>query len=626
MERTTAVNPWDLGVIGGYFLLVLAVGLWSLRRGNRSTLSGYFLAGRSMAWGPVGASLFASNIGSGHFVGLAGTGAAGGIAVGGFEWSGMFIVLLLGWVFVPIYLRAGVSTMPEYLGKRFGGGRIRLYLALLSLGLYISTKISVDMYSGAIFIQEALGWDLYAAVGALLAVTALYTVTGGLTALMYADLVQTLIIVVGASVLAGYALGAVGGYEGLVERYPLALPPNVTGPCGRPRPDAFHLLRHPSTGDLPWPGLLLGLGIISAWYWCTDQVIVQRCLAGRSLTHVRAGCVVCGYLKVLPMFLMVLPGMAARVLFPEVVGCADAQGCRRACGTPVGCSNVAYPRLVLGLLPPGLRGLMLAVVLAALMSSLASIFASAGALFTLDVYQRLRPRAAPRHLLMAGRLWVAAMVGLSLAWLPVVEAARGGQLFEYIQAIASYLAPPVAAVFFLAVFVPRVNEPGAFWGLLGGLGLGLARLVPEFALGTGTCASPGRCPPLVCGLHYLHFAALLFLATAFIVIAVSLCYPPIPRQHLHRLVFSLRHSQEPRIDLDRKSPKDGAGEVQLQDVEAEPSGQGAEPGGQGVESPEAKGGAQALATPPQDPVWSRVVDVNALILMGVAFFLWGYFA
>ncbi|XP_064557100.1 sodium/glucose cotransporter 2-like, partial [Zonotrichia leucophrys gambelii] len=393
-------DPWDLGVIGGYFLLVMAVGLWSLRRRGGRSLSGYFLAGRSMSWAPVGASLFASNIGSGHFVGLAGTGAAGGIAVGGFEWSGMFIVLLLGWVLDCG--RVQVSTMPEYLGRRFGGGRIRLYLALLSLGLYVSTKISVDMYSGALFIREALGWDLYGSVGALLGITALYTVTGGLTALMFADLVQTLIIIAGASVLAGYALGAVGGYQGLLERYPLALPPNSSGPCGRPRPDAFNLLRDPSTGDLPWPGLLLGLGIISAWYWCTDQVIVQRCLAGRSLTHVRAGCVVCGYLKVLPMFLMVLPGMAARVLFPDVIGCADPQGCSRACGSALGCSNVAYPRLVLSLLPPGLRGLMLAVVLAALMSSLASIFASSAALFTLDVYRKLRPGAGPRHLLLAG--------------------------------------------------------------------------------------------------------------------------------------------------------------------------------------------------------------------------------
>ncbi|XP_054252580.1 sodium/glucose cotransporter 2-like [Indicator indicator] len=583
-----------------------------------------------MAWGPVGASLFASNIGSGHFVGLAGTGAAGGIAVGGFEWSGMFIVLLLGWIFVPIYMRAGVSTMPEYLGLRFGGSRIRLYLALLSLGLYIATKISVDMYSGAIFIQEALGWDLYASVGVLLGVTAIYTVTGGLAALMFADLLQTFIIVAGASVLAAYALGAVGGYEGLLQRYPLAAPRNLSGACGRPRPDAFHLLRDPSSGDLPWPGLLLGLGIISAWYWCTDQVIVQRCLAGRSLLHVRAGCVVCGYLKVLPMFLMVLPGMAARVLFPEVVGCADAQRCRRACGAPAGCSNVAYPRLVVTLLPPGLRGLMLAVVLAALMSSLASIFASAGALFTLDVYQKLRPRAGPKQLLLAGRLWVVAMVGLSLAWLPVVEAARGGLLFDYIQAVASYLAPPVAAVFFLAVFVPRVNEPGAFWGLLGGLGLGLLRLVPEVTLGTGSCGAPGGCPQVLCGLHYLHFAVLLFLASGAITLGVSFCFPPIPQCHLHRLVFSLRNSQEPRIDLGQESSKEAPGEVQLQDMEAEPGGPRPNPIGGGAEPPGGEGVASARAPPPPPPPadrgWNRVVNLNALLLMAVAAFLWGYFA
>ncbi|XP_068779325.1 sodium/glucose cotransporter 2-like [Struthio camelus] len=601
---TVAVTPWDLGVIGGYFGLVIAVGLWSLRRGNRSTVSGYFLAGRNMAWGPVGASLFASNIGSGHFVGLAGTGAAGGIAVGGFEWNAMFIVLLLGWVFVPIYLNAGVMTMPEYLRKRFGGSRIQLYLSLLSLLLYISTKISVDMYSGALFIQEALGWDLYVSVGALLGVTAVYTVTGGLAALMYADVVQTFIILTGASVLAGYALSAVGGYGGLRQRYPLALAPNATGPCARPRPDAFHLLRPPGTGDLPWPGLLLGLAIVSAWYWCTDQVIVQRCLAGRSLTHVRGGCILCGYLKVLPMFLMVLPGMAARVLFPGVVGCADPQGCGRACGSPAGCSNLAYPRLVARLLPPGLRGLMFAVVLAALMSSLASIFASAGALFTLDVYRRLRPRAGSRELLLAGRLWIGALVGLSLAWLPVVRGAQGGRLFDYIQAVASYFAPPIAAVFFLAVFVPRVNEPGAFWGLLGGLALGLARMVPEFALGPDSCGAPGRCPPLVCGLHYLHFAIGLFLATGLLVVAVSLCHPPIPRHHLHRLVFSLRHSREPRVDLDQEPP------VQLQDLEAEP--RPAPP--------------PASAPPPEAPAWRRLVDLNAVAMMAAAVFLWAYFA
>uniref|UniRef100_A0A8V0X3J2 Sodium/glucose cotransporter 2 n=1 Tax=Gallus gallus TaxID=9031 RepID=A0A8V0X3J2_CHICK len=723
------VDPWDLGVVGGYFLCVFAVGLWSLRRSSRSSVTGYFLAGRRMGWGAVGASLFASNIGSGHFVGLAGTAAASGIAVGGFEWHAMFMVLLLGWIFVPIYMKAGVTTMPQYLRKRFGGARIQICLSALSLLLYVTTKISVDLFSGAVFLQAALGWDLYGAVAALLGVTAVYTITGGLTALMYADMVQSAVMVGGASVLAGYALTAVGGVPALFHRFPLSLPP-TTQRCPH-RALALKLLRPPG-GDLPWPGMLLGLGATAGWYWCTDQVIVQRCLAGRSLTHVRGGCVLCGYLKVLPMFLMVLPGMAARLLYPEVVACPDAASCRRACGVASGCSNVAYPKLVVGLLPHGLRGLMLAVVLAALMSSLASILASAGAIFSLDLYGRLRPDATQRRLLVVGRLFMVLLVGLSLAWLPVVRAAQGGRLFDYIQAVGSFLTPPIAALFFLAVFVPRVNEPGAFWGLVGGLALGLARMVPEFAMGTETAScqagsgetgnstgsgwtgalgtgsavaftgssfsstgsgssgpeiigvgsgsveveygetgsgsawGAGRCPDFLCGLHYLHFAALLFVATCAIAVAVSLCHPPIPRRHLHRLVFSLRHSREPRDDLDRESSRDG--DVQLRGVEVKPSSQGAEPSNQGAEpinqgvEPHAQGaepsnqGAEqrsqweepqrqgagppsqgaglddqggvvdALAPPPEDPLWIRVVNINAIIMMAVAIFLWGYFA
>uniref|UniRef100_A0A452HZK5 Sodium/glucose cotransporter 2 n=1 Tax=Gopherus agassizii TaxID=38772 RepID=A0A452HZK5_9SAUR len=460
--------------------------LQSMCRTNRSTIGGYFLAGRNMVWWPVGASLFASNIGSGHFVGLAGTGAANGLAVAGFEWNALFVVLLLGWLFVPVYLTAGVITMPQYLKKRFGGRRIRIYLSVLSLFLYIFTKISVDMFSGAVFIQQALGWDIYIAVIALLIITTIYTVTGGLAALMYTDTVQTFVIIGGAFVLMGFAFHEVGGYQGLFDKYLEALPSstlspapalyNISATCYQPRPDAFHLLRDPLTGDLPWPALIFGLTIISTWYWCSDQVIVQRCLAGKSLTHVKAGCILCGYLKLLPMFLMVMPGMISRILYPDEVACVVPEDCKRICGTEVGCSNIAYPKLVVTLMPAGLRGLMLAVMLAALMSSLASIFNSSSTLFTMDIYNRLRPQARSKELLIVGRVWILCMVAISIAWIPVVQAAQSGQLFDYIQSIASYLAPPIAAVFFLALFFKRVNEPvsargpsqsemgGARWG------------------------------------------------------------------------------------------------------------------------------------------------------------------
>ncbi|KAM8854025.1 sodium/glucose cotransporter 2 [Synchiropus picturatus] len=643
-------NPADISIIVAYFALVISVGIWSMCRTNRGTIGGYFLAGRTMSWWPVGASLFASNIGSGHFVGLAGTGAASGIAVGGFEWNALFVVLLLGWIFVPVYLTADVMTMPQYLQKRFGGKRISLYLSVISLFLYIFTKISVDMFSGAVFIQQALGWNIYIAVIALLVITALYTVTGGLAALMYTDTVQTFVIITGAFVLTGFSFAKVGGYSALLAKYSAALPTNImslephryniSSRCYTPRPDAFSLLRDPTTGDLPWPGVLFGIAIVGGWYWCTDQVIVQRCLAARSLTHVKAGCIMCGYLKLLPMFLMVFPGMISRVLYPDEVGCVVPELCQQVCGTGVGCSNIAYPKLVVSIMPSGLRGLMLAVMLAALMSSLASIFNSSSTLFTLDIWTRVRPRASERELLIVGRIWVLCIVAVSICWIPVVQAAQSGQLFDYIQSVSSYLAPPIASVFLLGVFVKRVNEAGAFWGLIGGLMMGLCRMVPEFWFGTGSCIFPSSCPSVICGFHYLHFAIVLFFCTSALVLLVSFCSRSIEDIHLHRLVFSLRHSREERIDLDWKQEEeeqrerregDGAKKESSSNEGAGQDGVCHETGQVWTSQPEnlkqeASLRPEQLSTITEEPLWKYMVDANALIMMAVAVFMWGYYA
>ncbi|XP_068100243.1 sodium/glucose cotransporter 2 [Hyperolius riggenbachi] len=601
-SNTAISNPADISVIVGYFVVVIGVGLWSMRRANRGTVGGYFLAGRSMHWFPVGASLFASNIGSGHFVGLAGTGAAAGIAVAGFEWNALFVVLLMGWIFVPVYLTAEVVTMPEYLKKRFGGERIQLYLSVLSLAMYIFTKISVDMFSGAVFIQVALGWNIYISVIALLVITTIYTVTGGLAALMYTDTVQTFVIIGGAFVLAGFAFNEVGGYNALMEKFMNATPTNlgnVSAACALPRDDSLHLLRDAASGDLPWPALIVGLTIVSTWYWCSDQVIVQRCLAARSLKHVKLGCVLCGYLKILPMFLMVMPGMISRVLYTDDVACVDPEKCQSVCGTAIGCTNIAYPKLVVELMPKGLRGLMLAVMLAALMSSLASIFNSSGTLFTMDVWRKIRPQAPEKELLLVGRVWTVCLVAFSIAWIPIVQAAQGGQLFDYIQSVASFLAPPIAAVFFLALFVKRVNESGAFWGLIGGLMLGLCRMIPEFAFGSGSCSKPTSCPAIICGVHYLYFAIILFVCSALIILAVSYCTPPIPDTQLYRLVFSLRHSQEPREELG----KPGVYDTKVTEE-----------------------GSSALPDIRENPKDAYIVNINAVIMMTCAIFLWAYYA
>uniref|UniRef100_A0A3P9IPU7 Sodium/glucose cotransporter 2 n=1 Tax=Oryzias latipes TaxID=8090 RepID=A0A3P9IPU7_ORYLA len=649
-NKVTISNAADISVIVGYFVMVLGVGFWSMYRTNRGTVGGYFLAGRSMSWWPVGASLFASNIGSGHFVGLAGTGAASGIAVGGFEWNALFTVLLLGWLFVPVYLTAGVITMPEYLKKRFGGTRISLYLSVVSLLLYIFTKISVDMFSGAVFIQQALGWNIYLSVIALLIITAVYTVTGGLAALMYTDTVQTFVIIAGAFALTGFSFAEIGGYSALLAKYGSAVPHNYTSldpqrynissQCYTPRQDAFTLLRNPTTGDLPWPGVLFGISVSGIWYWCSDQVIVQRCLAARSLTHVKAGCILCGYLKLLPMFLMVFPGMISRILYPDEVGCVVPEDCKRICETEVGCSNIAYPKLVVSVMPSGLRGLMLAVMLAALMSSLASIFNSSSTLFTMDIWTRIRPQAFERELIIVGRVWVLCIVAISICWIPVVQAAQSGQLFDYIQSVSSYLSPPIAAIFLLAVFVKRVNETGAFWGLIGGLAMGLCRMLPEFWFGTGSCVFPSDCPFLLCGIHYLHFAIILFFCTSVLVLIVSLCSEPIHDRHLYRLVFSLRHSKEEREDLDWEQQEHGrrAKETERQNnasavieerkksVIKRMVASLCNMGGNSEEPEELENQEQQMPDISEDPVWKYTVDANAIIMMAVAVFMWGYFA
>ncbi|XP_045922892.1 sodium/glucose cotransporter 1 isoform X2 [Micropterus dolomieu] len=618
----------------------LAQKVEAMIRTNRSTVGGFFLAGRSMVWWPIGASLFASNIGSGHFVGISGTAAAAGLAIGGFEWNALIVVVILGWLFVPIYIKAGVVTMPEYLKKRFGGQRIRIYLSVLSLCLYVFTKISADMFSGAIFINQALGLNIYLAVVMLLLITALYTVTGGLAAVIYTDTLQTIIMLVGSFILMAFAFIEVGGYENFEKLYMEAVPSvtaNISSSCYKPRPDSFHIFRNAITGDLPWPGLVFGLTIQATWYWCTDQVIVQRCLSAKNLSHVKAGCILCGYLKLLPMFLMVFPGMISRILYPDVVACVDPVKCQEYCGASVGCTNIAYPKLVVDLMPNGLRGLMLSVMLASLMSSLTSIFNSASTLFTMDIYTKVRRSASEKELMIAGRVFILILIGVSIAWIPVVQSAQSGQLFDYIQSITSYLTPPIAAVFMLAIFCKRVNEPGAFYGLTIGLCIGLSRMIAEFAFGTGSCVNPSNCPTIICGVHYLYFSIILFVISCIIILTVSLMTKPIDDKHLYRLCWGLRNCTEERVDLEQDDWVENR-DSDYMDVE-EPE---EEPGlckkavmcFCGLEqkkAPKLSAEEQAelqkkLTDTTEVPLWRNVVNGNAIILLCVAVFCHGFFA
>ncbi|XP_027730592.1 sodium/glucose cotransporter 5 isoform X3 [Vombatus ursinus] len=506
------LNVTDIIIIVVYFALNLAVGIWSSFRVNRNTVSGYFLAGRDMTWWPIGASLFASSEGSGLFVGLAGSGAAGGLAVAGFEWNATYVLLALAWIFVPIYISSEIVTLPEYLQKRYGRSRIRVYLSILSLLLSVFTKISIDLYAGALFVHICLGWNFFLSTGITLVITALYTVA---------------------------AFDQIGGYSQLETAYLHAVPnktiPNTT--CHLPRADAMHMFRDAHTADLPWTGMTFGLTIMATWYWCTDQVIVQRSLSARNLNHARAGSILASYLKMLPMGLIIMPGMISRALYPDDVGCVVTSECLRACGAEVGCSNIAYPKLVMELMPVGLRGLMIAVMMAALMSSLTSIFNSSSTLFTMDIWRKLRPQAGERELLLVGRLVIVVLVGISVVWIPVLQGSKSGQLFIYMQVVTSSLAPPVTAVFILGVFWNRANEQGAFWGLMTGLIVGATRMILEFVYPEPPCGFTDNRPAVLHSLHYLHFSVVLFSITAAIVATISLLTLPPDESQIKNLTW-----------------------------------------------------------------------------------------
>lgn len=556
----------DIAVVALYFILVLVIGFLAMWKSNRSTVSGYFLAGRSMTWIVIGASLFVSNIGSEHFIGLAGSGAASGFAVGAWEFNALLLLQLLGWVFVPVYIHSGVYTMPEYLSKRFGGNRLKMYFAFLSVLLYIFTKLSVDLYAGALFIQESLGWNLYGSIVLLIGMTALLTVTGGLVAVMYTDALQAVLMIAGALTLTTISLIKVGGLQGVRDKYMMAIP-NVTAITAagnftyspschiEPKKNSLRILRDPLDEDIPWPGFILGQTPASIWYWCADQVIVQRVLAAKNIAHAKGSTLMAGFLKILPMFVIVIPGMISRILFANEIACIGPEHCMAVCGSQAGCSNIAYPRLVMAVMPVGLRGLMMAVMIAALMSDLDSIFNSSSTIFTLDIYQTLRRGADQRELLIVGRIFVVLMVGISIAWVPVIIEMQGGQTYLYIQEVAGYLTPPIAALFLLGVFWKRCNEKGAFWGGITGFTLGTVRLILAFIYRKPRCDQPDDRPAFIVKVHYMYFAACLFWLSGAVAVIVSLCTaPPEEEQVRTTTIWGLRRLKSERVPVEEIEP------------------------------------------------------------------------
>ena len=493
----------DYVIVIVYFGIVFGIGVYFF--GRARTSRSYFLADKSVGWIAIGASLFASNISSEHFIGLAGSGASSGLAVGHFEWLAVFMCMTLAWVFVPFYLRTNVYTMPEFLERRYGPA-CRWYLTTVSVLAYVFTKISVSLYAGALVLKATVGWDFYTSAAVMVIATGVYTIFGGLAAVIYTEFLQAIILLAGAIGLTLIGLSEAGGFAGLRAALP---------------PDFFHMMKPASDPNFPWTGIFFGAPILGIWYWCTDQMIVQRVLGAKTEEDARGGSLLCGLLKVLPVFVLVLPGLIARTLYPEIKG------------------DEAYPTLVVRLLPPGMIGVMVAALLAALMSSLSATFNSASTLVTLDVYRKLNPQASEARLVTVGRLFTVVMVLLGILWVPFIQY-LSTEVYIYLQSVQAYISPPIAAVFLFGVFWPRANRHGAISALAAGAILGSARFILELNRDSALAQAP-LVQPLVT-MNFLHFAIVLFAVSVVLLVGISLATAADPLARLRGLTFKTLES------------------------------------------------------------------------------------
>jgi SSS family solute:Na+ symporter len=449
----------DWIVLGLFCLGLIAIIVWVTRK-KSETSTDYFLAGRDATWLAIGSSIFASNIGSEHLVGLAGAGASSGMAMAHWEMHG-WIILILGWFFVPFYSRSGVFTMPEFLEKRYNRGA-RSVLSVISLVSYVFTKVAVTVYAGGIVfkqvfgIESMFGIDFFwiSAIG-LVVLTGIYTTLGGMRAVLWTSVLQTPILLIGSIVILIIGLVKLGGWSVMMDIC-RAVPVNNAGDT------MTHLMRSASDPEFPWTGVILGSAIIGFWYWCTDQFIVQRVLSGRNQTESRRGAILGAGFKLLPVFIFLIPGMIAYAM--------NSKGM-----ITLPNSDAAFSVLVRELLPIGFKGLVVGGILAALMSSLASLFNSSATLFTVDFYEKLRPQATEKELVKVGRIATVVVVVLGVLWIPVMKG-LGKFLYAYLQDVQSMLAPGIAAVFLLGILSKKITPKAGFIGLLTGFVLGMTRL------------------------------------------------------------------------------------------------------------------------------------------------------
>jgi len=477
------ISIYDSLIILVYFIAVLGIGLY-LRNSDKN-LTDYFLAGRNLSWFAIGITLFATNISSEHFIGLAGQGAARGLAVAQFELIAIFFLILLGWIIAPIYKRAGVLTTPEFLEKRFDASS-RKFFSGLSIFTYVITKILVTLFAGGILFNKIFGLSIFSSAVIIVLLTGIYSLVGGFSAVVRTQVFQGILLLVGAFLLTVFSFNEVGGFAGLRERLPA---------------EHFQMFKSMSDPDFPWTGIIFGAPIIAFWYWCADNYIVQRVLGAKSINDARTGTIMASFLKILPIFILVTPGLIAFALFPEIRG------------------DEAYPTLIASdILPVGIKGLVIVGFLSAVMSSLSASFNSIAALYTIDFYRPKHPDASDRTLVLVGRMATIVTVVVVILLVPFVKIVNS-HIYIFLQSTQAFISAPITAVFILGLTLKKVSAKSVFVSLIIGEFLGVSRFLIEIMNKSGMIDNPILMA--YAQVNYLHFTIFLFLATSLLVIFLS---------------------------------------------------------------------------------------------------------
>ena len=521
----------DWIVIGVFCCALIGIVLWVVSQKNDNSAD-YFLGGKDATWIAIGASIFASNIGSEHLIGLAGAGASSGMAMAHWEIQG-WMILILGWVFVPFYTRSMVYTMPEFLERRYNT-QSRTILSVISLISYVLTKVAVTVYAGGLVFQQVFGikelWGIdffwIAAIGLVL-ITALYTIFGGMKSVLYTSVLQTPILLLGSLIILVLGMKALGSWDQMLQLCDVK--PNYDGATGT----MIHLMRSNSDPQYPWLGALVGSAVIGFWYWCTDQYIVQRVLSGKNERESRRGTIFGAYLKLLPVFLFLIPGMIAFALHQKYAGDGGFLP-MLADGTPN--ADAAFPTLVAKILPAGVKGLVVCGILAALMSSLASLFNSSAMLFTIDFWKRLKPQTSEKSLVRIGQTATVVIVILGILWIPIMRSV-GNVLYNYLQDVQSVLAPGIAAAFLLGITWKRASAKGGQWGLLSGILIGLTRLGAKVYYSNTPDAADTWFKAVFYDFNWLFFCGVMLVVCCLVVILVSLCTEAPDEKKIQGLVF-----------------------------------------------------------------------------------------